>query len=154
MFVLGEDEYKEFKRMKATLAPTSVETSVKCPVCSREYPNETVMAHHLKSHVDGFKCNICGKVFKLKQSLSAHLQKHAPQVAPSKNSVLHNYMHNQPSSESAPVAHHSAPALNRIVRVPHHADAHVRTVSSIKPRKPHKRKSVINFTVKKWLTLQ
>jgi len=143
MFVLGEDEYKEFKRMKASLAPTSVETSVKCPVCAREYPNETVMAHHLKSHIDGFKCNICGKVFKLKQSLTLHLKQHAPQVEPSKQSVLDNNMPNQPLHEAAPPMHISVSPM-------HHTKPHVHEAT---PRKKHKQKSVINFTVKKWLTL-
>ena len=165
MFVLNEDEYKEFKRYKATLIPTLIETptsvTVKCPICGREYPNENIMAHHLKSHVEGFKCNICGKVFKFKRSLTAHLKKHAPQVEPSRHSVLDNNIPNQhmhrsapPLHHSAPPLYHSAPTLHYSAPPLHHSAPNMHRVASVMPRKPHKHKSVINFTVKKWLTLK
>ena len=136
MFVLGEDEYKDFKRYKASLVPPPAASSintVKCHICNREYPNANILAHHLKSHVDGFKCNICGKVFESKQNLTAHLQKHAPQVQPSKHSVLDNSMPNQPLQQAVPPVQH---------------------VDVVKKRKPHKQRSVINFTATKWLTLK
>src|SRR5436190_1143916 len=91
MFVLNEDEYKEFKRFKATQIPTPTSTTTaKCQKCGREYPNGNILALHLKSHVDGFKCNICGKVFETKENLNRHLKNHAPQVQPTENSVLEN----------------------------------------------------------------
>src|SRR5271167_4727478 len=143
MFVLSEDEYMGYKRYKATLAPAAHDTSVKCPVCGRDYPNENIMAHHLKSHVNGFKCNICGEVYTSKQSLTLHLKQHAPQVEPSKQSVLDNNMPNQPLHDAAPPMHISVSPM-------HHTKPHVHEAT---PRKKHKQKSVINFTVKKWLTL-
>ena len=152
MFVLSEDEYKEFKRYKATQVPTSVDphvaNTVKCPKCGRDYPNENILAHHLKSHVDGFKCNICNKVFKFKRSLTKHLKQHAPQVEPSKYSVLDNDMPNQPNvHQSAPPLHQSAPPLHQSAPPLHQS-------APVKARKPHKHRSVINFAVKKWLTLK
>ena len=55
MFVLNEDEYREFKRYKSNLASPVADTpvadtpeGVKCPICGREYPNENILAHHLK----------------------------------------------------------------------------------------------------------
>ena len=106
MFVLNEDEYREFKRYKAALPPPAPEASsslaANCPICSREYPNENILAHHLKSHVDGFKCNICGKVFKFKKNLTVHLRKHPLQVQMTTHSVLDNNMPNQPTA-----AHHA-----------------------------------------------
>jgi uncharacterized C2H2 Zn-finger protein len=139
MFVMNEDEYKEFKRFKASQvpAPPPPSTIVKCPKCSREYPNENIMAHHLKSHVDGFKCNICGKVFESKASLTSHLKKHAPQVQPSTHSVLENHVQNQ----------QPLPSMQ-----PHTSS--VQYVKPAKPRKPHKHKSVIKFDAKTWLTLK
>src|SRR3977135_584161 len=151
MFVLNEDEYKEFKRYKATLVPTMFETptsvTVKCPICGREYPNENILANHLKSHVDGFKCNICGTVFKFKRSLTAHLKKHAPQVEPSRHSVLDNNMLNQHVHQPAPSLHQPAPPL-------HQSAPPLHRVASVMPRQSHKHKSIINFTVKKWLNLK
>ena len=141
MFVLNEDEYKEYKRFKASQVPIdeSVIPTVKCPKCGRGFPNENILAHHLKSHFDGFRCNICNKVFKTKPSLTTHLQQHAPQVEPSKHSVLDSHMPNQPMSQP------SLPLPQSSLSIP-----------KAKPpkRKPHKHKSVINFTAKKWLTLQ
>jgi len=139
MYVLSEDEYKEFKRYKATKAPVEdipMRNAVKCPKCGRDYPNENILAHHLKSHYDGFKCNICGKVFKQKGSLTEHLNKHPPQVEPSKYSVLDNHMPQSIISETPLVPQTARP-----------------TVPSIKV-KPHKHRCVINFTPKKWLTLK
>lgn len=141
MFVLNEDEYKEYKRFKASQVPVDEPAipTVKCPKCGREFPNENILAHHLKSHFDGFRCNICNKVFKTKPSLTTHLQHHEPQVEPSKHSVLDSHMPNQPMSQP------SLPLPQSSLSIP-----------KAKPpkRKPHKHKSVINFTAKKWLTLQ
>jgi len=35
----------------------------------------------MKSHVNGLKCNICGKVLKNRSSLRKHLARHGPQVS-------------------------------------------------------------------------
>jgi uncharacterized C2H2 Zn-finger protein len=139
MFVLDEDEYKEFKRFKATQVPTPSSTTVKCAKCDREFPNANILAHHLKSHVEGFKCNICGKVFESKANLTTHLKNHALQVQPSKHSVLDNSAPNQPipSADSVP-----------------HTWSSIQQSKPISHKKPHKHKSVINFSVKKWLTLK
>ena len=85
MFVLDEDEYKEFKQYKANLP-----TPATCPVDDKAFVNDNVLAHHMKSHVNGFKCNICGKVFKQKRTLTLHLKAHPLQVQESNKSVLDN----------------------------------------------------------------
>src|SRR5271154_5992439 len=94
MYVLDEDDYKNYKRYKANLPPPNVkpDEQATCPIDGRVYPNSNILAHHLKSHVNGYKCNICGRVFKHHPSLSRHLRHHAPQVKPSNTSVLNNAM--------------------------------------------------------------
>jgi transposase-like protein len=184
MFVLNEDEYREFKRYKSASHPPATETvtssGVKCPICGREYPNENILAHHLKSHFNGFKCNICGKEFKFKRNLTVHLRKHAPQVQPSQHSVLDNNMPNQPTAvhlqptaaplqlTAAPTAVHLQPTAAHLQPTAAHLKttaaplqltaAHLKTTAvpkkqSAVPKKKHKRKSILNFEVKQWLTL-
>ena len=87
MFVLDEDEYKQFKQYKANL-PSQPEQGATCPVDDKTFVNENILAHHMKTHVNGFKCNICGKVFKSKRSLTAHLKSHPLQAQQSDKSVL------------------------------------------------------------------
>src|SRR5271163_1511292 len=52
-----------------------------CPVDGRDFRHPNILAHHMKEHVNGVKCNICGKVLKNKSSLRKHLRRHGPQVA-------------------------------------------------------------------------
>src|SRR5271163_2328604 len=53
-----------------------------CPVDGRDFKHPNILAHHMKEHVNGIKCNICGKVLKTASSLRKHLQRHRLQVAP------------------------------------------------------------------------
>ena len=53
-----------------------------CPVGGRDFLNPNTLAHHMKSHVSGHKCNICGKVFKHARSLRKHLLTHRLQAKP------------------------------------------------------------------------
>ena len=124
MYVLDEDEYKAFRTFKAS---TPKEVGVKCSICNLEFPNENILAHHRKTHVDGFQCNICGKVMKTKVALSRHLKAHAPQVKPSNVSVLE-----QPQIAAT---HSSFPLLPN------------------KPKLKHKRITPLKFKVKTWSTL-
>src|SRR5277367_7116552 len=54
--------------------------STQCHVCGRDFIHPNILAHHLKSHVNGFKCNICSKSFKSKPALHEHLIAHEPQI--------------------------------------------------------------------------
>lgn len=82
----------------------------------------------MKTHVNGFKCNICGKVFKQKHALTLHLKTHPLQVQASDKSVLDD----TPAQESIP-----PPPPTVIPR-----------------KKVHKQRSVLNFEAKQWLTLK
>ena len=84
MYVLTEEEYEKYKSLLIT------PTQLKCSEDGREFPNVGMLGHHIKSHVNGFQCNICGKVFKTKQALSFHLKQHPPQVQPSAHSIFDN----------------------------------------------------------------
>ena len=83
MYVLTEDEYQEYKSSKTPPPP-----SVKCPEDGRQFPNANILGHHLKTHVNGFQCNICGKMFKTKHALTSHLKQHPPQVQPTDHSIF------------------------------------------------------------------
>src|SRR5277367_1628762 len=60
-----------------TSSPSSL-----CSVDGRDFKHPNILAHHMKEHVNGIKCNICGKVLKNASSLRKHLQRHRLQVAP------------------------------------------------------------------------
>ena len=146
MYVLGEKEYRDFKRYKASRSvsppppPHTIQNpvhhpspeTVKCPICGRDFLNRNILAHHLKSHVDGFKCNICGKVLKNPRSLNKHLKAHAPQVHPSNVSVLDKLQH---STVVKP-----QPAVQLGIK---HFGKHKRK----------KRVAPLKFQAKQWLTL-
>ena len=119
MYVLTEDEYQRYKSLPTEPAPQAT-----CPEDGREFPNAGMLGHHIKTHVSGFQCNICGKVFKTKRALTAHLKQHPPQVEPSTHSIFDNVL---------PTAPQAIPA---------------------KPKKKHKRRSTLNFETKQWKTLK
>lgn len=121
MYVLSEEEYQEYKNYK-----DKVPAAVKCPEDGREFPNVGMLGHHVKSHVNGFRCNICGKVFKTKGALALHLRQHPPQVQPSSHSIFDNVLPTTPQSMT----------------------------QASKPKKSHKQRSVLNFTTSKWLSLK
>ena len=54
-----------------------------CPVDGKDFKHPNILAHHMKSHVNGLKCNLCGKILKNMSSLRKHLKRHGPQVPPS-----------------------------------------------------------------------
>ena len=63
----------------------SISPSSLCPIDGKDFKDPKILTHHLKSHVDGLKCNICGKVLKNKSSLRKHLERHEPQVSPTRS---------------------------------------------------------------------
>src|SRR5258708_612203 len=109
MFVLDEDEYKEFKQYKSNLPSQQPAT---CPVDDKAFINENVLAHHMKTHVNGFKCNICGKVFKQKRTLTLHLKAHPLQAQESNKSVLDNASVIPPTVIPPKKAHKQRSVLN------------------------------------------
>ena len=130
MYVLTEDEYQLYKSGLTQKTPDQslAPSTVKCPEDGREFPNSGMLGHHLKTHVNGFQCNICGKVFKTKRALVVHLKQHSPQVQPSTHSIFDNATSILPAPETPAIAS--------------------------KPTKIHKQRSVLNFNSNKWLTLK
>ena len=76
-----------------------------CPVDGKDFKHPNILAHHLKSHVNGIKCNICGKVLKNKSSLRKHLARHGPQVPP----TLAEPQAGPPSREDGPSSCRAGP---------------------------------------------
>src|SRR5438552_9749897 len=96
MYVISKDRYlamigkspstpaqshstSDMSHSTSVISPASL-----CPVDGKDFKHPNILAHHLKSHVNGFKCNLCGKVLKNKSSLRKHLKRHGPQVPPSR----------------------------------------------------------------------
>jgi methionyl-tRNA synthetase len=132
MFVLTEEEYLDYKRHKEANRHQEPAT---CPVDGHIYPNENILAHHMKTHVDGFQCNICGKVFKTKQALNSHLRKHSPQIRPSSHSIF------DPPSLAPAILQTPLVSQTAQLTVPNNI-------------RKHKHRSVLNFDTSKWLTLK
>ena len=105
MHFLSDSDYKQFKQWQSTLrdspetlrrhtetlrdspethgeSPKKHGDTLTCDICSRRCKNAAVLAHHHKSHVSGYQCNICKKVFLHKRSLKLHLRGHPPQAIP------------------------------------------------------------------------
>ena len=92
MYVIPKDEYfsiqSPFTQAASPFTPASSHSSLLappsslCPVDGRDFKHPNILAHHLKEHVNGFKCNICGKVLKNASSLRKHLGRHRPQAGP------------------------------------------------------------------------
>src|SRR5271156_6364755 len=122
MYVLTEEEYEKYK--SSLTEPTPQVAQLKCPEDGREFPNAGMLGHHIKSHVNGFQCNICGKVFKTQRALTFHLKQHPPQVQPSTHSIFDKVLPTAPQA------------------IPMNA------------KKPHKQRSTINFETSKWMTLK
>ena len=69
MYVITEDEYMQYKRLKDG------------------NPLEAVVG---KVFAHGFSCNLCRQVFKTAAALDNHLKHHEPQVQPSNHSIFDN----------------------------------------------------------------
>ena len=131
MYVLTEEEYLNYKRYKKIPSDNVDGQSAVCPVDGHVFPNSNVLAHHMKTHYNGFKCNICGELFKTKRGLATHLKNHPPQVHPSTHSIF-----NSSTSQTYIAPETTEPPV----------------VST--KRKAYKQRSTLNFKSIKWLTLK
>lgn len=77
MYVIPKEQYKSL--LTPTLNSVSSD-SQSTPYCGKTFKHPNILAHHEKSHVDGFKCNICGKVFTNESNLKKHLSTHATET--------------------------------------------------------------------------
>ncbi|XP_076327338.1 uncharacterized protein LOC143234133 isoform X2 [Tachypleus tridentatus] len=51
-------------------------TIYKCDVCGKTYSNRGSYFRHMKHHTESFECQICKKVFHMKQHLKEHMKSH------------------------------------------------------------------------------
>ena len=132
-----------------------------CPVDGRDFKHPNILAHHMKEHVNGVKCNICGKVLKNMSSLRKHLRRHGPQVdapvevgPPAARAGL-------PAVRTGPPPPHAGP-VGPGARPSHVAPPPQLRCSICNKKMKHKRnltrhmkihKSKLNFKASKWETL-
>jgi len=91
MYVIPRDRYRALVGKSPGDSPLSllaahsslpVAQSSLCPVDGRDFRHPNILAHHMKEHVNGVKCNICGMEFKNASSLRKHLRRHRLQAGP------------------------------------------------------------------------
>src|SRR5438552_7346410 len=82
MYVIPKERYEALLKSSPSTHGDSLSTitsspSTLCPLDGKDFGHPNILAHHLKAHLDGIKCNICAKVFKNKSTLKKHLTRHA-----------------------------------------------------------------------------
>lgn len=94
MYVIPKEMYQRLKASSSTQSSLNsvssqsqvTPTSLPPPppgtvVCGKDFKHPNILAHHSKSHVDGFQCNICKRVLNSQQELNKHLVQHAADTA-------------------------------------------------------------------------
>ena len=76
MYVIPKKLYKSLITVSSE-SQSSLKSPSEAVVCGKDFKHPNILAHHMKSHVDGYKCNICNKVFTHQQELQNHLTQHA-----------------------------------------------------------------------------
>ena len=90
MYVIPKEMYQRLKASSSTSSQSSLnsvssQSQITPPppssgaalVCGKNFKHPNILAHHRKSHVDGYQCNICKSVFNHQQELHKHLVQHA-----------------------------------------------------------------------------
>jgi C2H2-type zinc finger/Zinc finger, C2H2 type len=129
-------------------------------VCGKDFKHLNILAHHRKSHVDGYQCNICKKVFNLQQELQKHLAQHAAYTAKKYDDDVRNPKHpkvedTRMESVAATAAAPPPPPLTLYCPICKKPSKHKRNLA--RHIKSHdRRRECLNFTIanNKWLTLQ
>jgi C2H2-type zinc finger/Zinc finger, C2H2 type len=131
-------------------------------VCSKDFKHPNILAHHRKSHVDGYQCNICKKVFNHQQELQKHLAQHAADTAkkydddddvrnPKRAKVEDMGMESVAAAPAPPPLLLHCPLCKK-------PSKHKRNLARhIKSHDDRLRRECLNFTItanNKWLTLQ
>src|SRR5437773_2229812 len=77
MYVIPKKLYKSLITVSSESQSSLKSPPSEAVVCGKDFKHSNILAHHMKSHVDGYKCNICNKVFTHQQELQNHLTQHA-----------------------------------------------------------------------------
>src|SRR5277367_4262152 len=84
MYVIPRDRYRALVGKSpgdSSLSLPAAHSSL-CPVDGRDFRHPNILAHHMKEHVNGIKCNICSKTLANASSLRKHLRRHRLQAGP------------------------------------------------------------------------
>ncbi len=115
-------------------------TTTAATTCGKDFKHPNILAHHTKSHVDGFKCNICKKVFNHPQDLQDHLTQHAADTS-KKYDALEGKIVIATAAEAA-VIHH-CPICKKSSKHKRNLARHIRSHGH----------NCLNFTTSNWVTL-
>ena len=162
MYVIPKKMYQRLKASstssQSSLNSVSSQSQITPPpppssVCVKNFKHPNILAHHRKSHVDGYQCNICKSVFNNQQELHKHLAQHAADTVkkydddnvtnPKKAKVEDKGM----ESTAAPSLLLHCPICKKPSKHKRNLARHI---------KSHDRRGSLNFTIanNKWLTLQ
>jgi Zn-finger nucleic acid-binding protein len=87
MYVIPKEMYQRLTNAsssQSSLNSVSSQSQITPPApppCSKDFKHPNILAHHRKSHIDGYQCNICKRVFNHQQELQKHLAQHAADTA-------------------------------------------------------------------------
>ncbi len=166
MYVMPKEMYQRLKASstssQSSLNSVSPQSQITLPpppssgaalVCGKDFKHPKILAHHRKSHVDGYQCNICKRVFNHQQELHKHLAQHAADTAKKyDDDDVTNPKQAKVEDKGMELA--AAPSLLLHCPICKKPSKHKRNLA--RHIKSHHRSDYLNFTIpnNKWLTLQ
>src|SRR5271156_2859850 len=159
MYVIPKEMYQTLKASStSSLNSVSSQSQITPPpppssVCVKNFKHPNILAHHRKSHVDGYQCNICKSVFNHQQELHKHLAQHAADTVKKyddDDDVTNPKQAKVEDKGMEPAAAAAAPSLLLHCPICKKPSKHKRNLA--RHIKSHYRRESLNFTIanNKW----